>query len=109
MRLSPLEPATYVWQNNTALAHFCAGRYSDAVLWAEAALRDQADFTFALRILSASHAMAGRPLQAQTAMAKLRQADPQLRMSNLGDVVSPLRPEHLARYIEGLRLAGLPE
>jgi hypothetical protein len=47
MRLSPLEPATYVWQSVTALAHFCAGRYSDAVLWAEAALRDQADFTFA--------------------------------------------------------------
>jgi hypothetical protein len=30
-------------------------------------------------------------------------------MSNLGEVISPLRPEHLARYIEGLRLAGLPE
>jgi tetratricopeptide (TPR) repeat protein len=109
LRLSPLEPATYLWQSTTALAHFCAGRYSDAVLWAEVALRDQADFTFALRILSASHALAGRPMPAQRAMAKLLQADPQLRMGNLGNVISPLQPEHLARYIEGLRLAGLPE
>jgi hypothetical protein len=42
-------------------------------------------------------------------MLKLRKADPQLRMSNLGNVISPLRPEHLAKYVEGLRLAGLPE
>jgi hypothetical protein len=42
-------------------------------------------------------------------MAQLRLVDPQLRVANLGDVISPLRPEHRARYIEGLRRAGLPE
>jgi TolB-like protein/class 3 adenylate cyclase len=109
MRLSPLDPAMYVWQTDIALAHYCAARYSEAASVAEDALRDQPAYAYALRVASASHAMAGRPEKAQRAMARLRQADPQLRISNLGDVISPLRPEHLARYIEGLRLAGLPE
>lgn len=33
MRLSPLDPRLFVWQFNTALAHLCAGRYDDAVIW----------------------------------------------------------------------------
>jgi TolB-like protein/class 3 adenylate cyclase len=109
MRLSPLDPSTYIWQTDIALAHFCAGRYSEAVSAAEDALRDQPAYAYALRVASASYAMAGRPEDAKIAIARLRQADPQLRISNLGNVISPLQPEHLARYIEGLRLAGLPE
>ena len=35
--------------------------------------------------------------------------DPALRVSNLPDVIPLRRPEDLARYIEGLRKAGLPE
>jgi hypothetical protein len=42
-------------------------------------------------------------------MARLRQLDPQLRLSNLGDVIMPLRAEDHAKYIHGLRVAGLPE
>ena len=109
MRLSPLDPSTYIWQTDIALAHFCAGKYSDAVSVAKEALRDHPAYAFALRVMSASYALAGDPKEARKAMERLRQADPQLRICNLGDVVSPLRPEHLARYIEGLQLAGLPE
>jgi hypothetical protein len=42
-------------------------------------------------------------------MARLRQLDPTLRISNLKDVLGPYRPEDLAKLAEGLRLAGLPE
>lgn len=111
MRLSPLDTATYLWQTRIGLAHFCAGRYDKAVFFAENALRDQPTYGFALRVAAAGHALAGRSEQSQRAMARLRQSAPQLRVSNLGDVISPseLLPEHRARYIEGLRLAGLPE
>lgn len=47
--------------------------------------------------------------QDEADMARLRQLDPQLRLSNLGDVISPLRPDDRAKYVEGLRKAGLPE
>ena len=109
MRLSPFDRGALLWQTEMGLIHFCAGRYADASLWGERALRIQPDSAFALRVLSASKAMAGYPEEAQNAMAQLRRADPQLRLSNIGDVISPLRPEHRDRYIEGLRRAGLPE
>jgi tetratricopeptide (TPR) repeat protein len=107
MRLSPLD--TYAWRGDIALTYFCAGRYGEAISWAEGALRDHPDDAYVLRILSASYAMEGRHEDAQGAMAKLRNTDPQLRLSNLGNVISPLQPEHRARYVEALRLAGMPE
>jgi hypothetical protein len=41
-------------------------------------------------------------------MQLVREADPKLRISNVQDR-SPLRPDGLARLVEGLRKAGLPE
>jgi tetratricopeptide (TPR) repeat protein len=109
MRLSPFDRGALLWQAEMGLIHFCAGRYTDAALWAERALRIQPDYAFGLRVLSASKAMEGHTEQAQKAMAQLRRVDPQLRLSNIDNVISPLQPEHRARYIEGLRAAGLPE
>src|SRR5258706_131209 len=63
----------------------------------------------AASVAAPSHALAGRLEQAQKAMARLRQIDPALRISNLRDVLTLLRPEDMARYVEGLRKAGLPE
>jgi hypothetical protein len=42
-------------------------------------------------------------------MARLRELDPALRLSNLKNIVPLRKPEHLARLAEGLRKAGLPE
>jgi tetratricopeptide (TPR) repeat protein len=111
LRLSPLDSTRYAWQTDLALAHFFAGRYSEAVQFAEDALRDQPGYAYAFRVLAATHAASGRLSDAQRAMARLREADPQLRMSNIADVIAPFEflPEHRARYIEGLRVAGLPE
>jgi len=48
--------------------------------------------------------------QAHKAMARLRQLNPKLRVSNLKDVLDPYQhPEDLAQYTDGLRRAGLPE
>jgi len=110
LRLSPLDPRLFVWQCYTGLAHFCAGRYDEAVTWAERSLRDKPNFATALRVLAASHALAGRLAEGQKAIARLRQSDPELRVSTLGDVMSPFRrPEDRDKSVEGLRLAGLPE
>lgn len=87
----------------------CAGRYAEAASVAEAALRDQPNYAYPLRVAAASYAMAGRLAEAQKAMARLLEIDPRLRLSNLGEVISPTRPEHRAIYIESLRKAGLPE
>jgi TolB-like protein len=110
MRLSPLDPRLFVWQHYTALAHLCASRYDDAALWAERAMRGQPNFASAIRIAAASYALAGRPAEAQKLVGRLRQLDPQLCLSNLGDVMPPFRrPEDRTKYVEGLRIAGLPD
>jgi TolB-like protein/class 3 adenylate cyclase/Tfp pilus assembly protein PilF len=110
MRLSPLDPRTFAWQHYTSLAHLCAGRYDDAAVWAERAVRSQPNFASAMRSAAASHALAGRAVEAEKAMAQLRQFYPQLRLSKLADVIPPFRrSEHRDRLVEGLRKAGLPE
>jgi TolB-like protein len=110
MRLSPLDPLMRGMQVGTAHAHLFAGRYDEACLWAGMTLREAPDFHTALRIGAASNALAGRAEEANKAVARLRQLDPALRVSNLRDALGPYRrPEDLARYEEGLRKAGLPE
>jgi predicted Zn-dependent protease len=110
MRVSPLDSAMYAMQTATAHAHFFAGRYDDASSWAAKALHERQDFVAAWHIAAASNALAGRAEEAKKACSRLRQLDPSLRISNLGDVLGPYRrPEDRVRYEEGLRRAGLPE
>jgi hypothetical protein len=54
-------------------------------------------------------ALAGKPVEAEKAMARLRQIDPELRLSNLKDLFPIRRSEDFDRWAEGLRKAGLPE
>ena len=91
MRLSPLGPRVIGMRVGTAHAHFFLGRYDEAASWAAMALQDNPDFQSGLRIDAASNAMAGRPEQAHKAVARLRQLNPALRVSNLKDVLGPYR------------------
>ena len=110
MRLSPVDPRISGMQTGTAYAHFHLCRFDEAVTWAAMALQEKPDFQPGLRVAAASNAMAGRPEQAHKAMARLRQLNPALRLSNLRNLLSPYRrAEDLLRYEEGLRKAGLPE
>jgi adenylate cyclase len=110
MRLSPFDPRICWWEMAAALAHTCADRYGEAVSWAEKALKDQPHLNGALRMAAVGHAFAGQKAEAQRMMARLRQADPGLRVSNLDDVMPPFRrQEDRLRIVEGLRKAGLPE
>ncbi|UFW53479.1 MULTISPECIES: adenylate/guanylate cyclase domain-containing protein [Bradyrhizobium] len=110
IRLSPLDPWLMGMRAGTAYAHFFLDRYDEAASWAAMALQCSPDYRPGLRIAAASNAMAGRPEQANKAMARLRDLSPTLRLSNLKDVLGPYRrAEDVARYEEGLRQAGLPE
>ena len=90
MRLSPLDPLLVLTRSGTASAHFFLGRYDEAASWAAMALQDNPDFQPGLRIAAASNAMVGRPEQAHEAIARLRQVNPALRVSNLKNLVGPI-------------------
>jgi TolB-like protein len=109
MRLNPLDPNMSGMRSGTAHAHFFLGRYAEAASWAGMALQYNSDFQPGLRISAASNAMGGQLEQAHTAVARLRQLNPELRVSNLKDMIGPYRVEDLSRFEDGLRRAGLPE
>jgi tetratricopeptide (TPR) repeat protein len=109
IRLSPLDPLSFRAFGGIAFAHLLAGRYDDAVSWAEKALRERHHYLPAVRELAAAHALAGRPREAQKAMALLREIDPAVRVRHVKDWVPLRRAGDLATLEEGLRKAGLPE
>jgi tetratricopeptide (TPR) repeat protein len=109
MRLSPFDPLSSQPRAATATAHLLAGRYEQAWSWAEESLQQQPSYTTGLRVLAASYALGGRVEEAQGAIARLRQFDPTIRVSGLQDRIPLRRPEDVAKFAEGLRLAGLPE
>ena len=109
MRLNPLDPRMFEMQIGAAHGHFFAGRHEEASSWAAKALLEQPDLHATLRISAASNAFAGKLSQARNAIERLRRVDPMLRVSNLQNVLGPYRPDDLAKYEEGLRMAGLPE
>ena len=108
-RLSPLDAEMYRMQAGMALAHLFAGRFDAASSWAEKAFRHLPSFLMMVSVMAASHALAGRPGEAQRAMNHLRQLDPALRVSDLADWLPFHRPEDLTTLADGLRRAGLPE
>jgi hypothetical protein len=59
--------------------------------------------------MAATNALSGRLEEAHKAIARGRALDPAMRISNLKDRVGPFQPDDYARYVEALRLAGLPE
>ena len=109
MRLSPLDPELYRMLAGLAAAHLFAGRFDAASSWAEKAFRELPSFLMVVSVIAASHALAGRPDEAQRAMKHLRELDPTLRVSNLADWLPIRRPEDLATFADGLRKAGLPD
>jgi TolB-like protein len=109
MRLSPLDPLTFLMQYSTALAHFHAGRYDDAGSWAEKAKRANANFLPAIRLAAASYALAGNFAKAGELMGHLREAEPSLTVSGLDELNPFRRPKDFAKWVDGLQEAGLPK
>ncbi len=109
IRISPLDPLLHSVRSAIAFAHVFAGRFTEAVSYAEKALADNPNTHQALRATALSCAWAGRTEQARKAISRLLEIDPTLRVSKLLNITPLQRPQDIARYQEGMRKAGLPE
>jgi TolB-like protein len=109
MRLSPLDPELFQMQTGTAMAHMFARRFDMASSWAEKASSELPNILRVSAFSAASHALAGRIVEARQALQHVRRLDPTLRIANVEAWVVLRRPEDLATFVEGLRKAGLPE
>ena len=108
-RMSPVDPLLVRMNSGIAFAYVLAGRYDEAASHAEQALNDDPNSHQGLRMAAISNALAGRIERARKAVARLRQIDPALRVSNLRNLTPLRRPEDVARVAEGMQKAGLPE
>jgi tetratricopeptide (TPR) repeat protein len=110
MRLSPLDPLAYYAYVGMGFAHLFAGHYDEAASWARKASHEQPNLATAWRFAAMAYALSDRVGEAREAMARMRETDPDLRLSNLARVAAAFRrSEDLVRWTEGLRKAGLPE
>jgi TolB-like protein len=109
LRLGTLDPHTIGMQAGTAFAHFLAGRYREASSWAAKAMWEQANYRTTLFIAAASNALCGHLDEAHKAIAHLRHLDPTLRVGTIRDWAQFRQQEHLQRFEEALRKAGLPD
>lgn len=110
LRLSPLDPLIFRGAHaGLAYAHFFAGRTDEALANVEKSLRERPNWLTAVRIGAACHAEAGRLDHARRLMARMRELDPALRISNLQGLPPLRRAEDVAKWADALRKAGLPE
>ncbi|MFO1061291.1 MAG: BTAD domain-containing putative transcriptional regulator [Dongiaceae bacterium] len=107
MRLSPNDSQIFSMQTAMAAAHFFAGRYAESFSWAQRARGENPDFLLATATAAASGALAGELEEAASALQRLRQGEPALRLSNLREFYPIRKNEDLARWAEGMRRAGL--
>jgi hypothetical protein len=94
-------------QNGTAVAHFVAGRYAEALSWAKSAIREKPAYFLPECVAAAGAALSGQLVEAQEAVASLQQLEPTLRISSLRDL--PGLGRDFTKFAEGMRKAGLPE
>jgi adenylate cyclase len=96
------------WRDHvTALAHYVAGRYGDAVRWARVSAMQHHGLAANARVLAASLAVLGQLDEAQRAATQVLSIDPGFRIATWRE--RSLLPGELREvFAQRLRLAGLP-
>jgi TolB-like protein len=108
--LSPYEPHRWAFHAYGAFAHLLARKHEQAAIWALHATRvpNCHYWGFAHRVAALGHL--NRSKELRTAIAELRQLKPGFTASFARRRLFYVRsPKHLDLYVQGLRLAGLPE
>jgi tetratricopeptide (TPR) repeat protein len=96
------------WRDHvTALAHYIAGRYADAVRWARVSATQHHGLAANARVLAASLAVLGQLDEAYRAGAQVLMIDPTFRIGTWR-ARSLLPGDHRDDFAQRLRLAGLP-
>jgi len=108
IHLSPHHPDRFVCWLALAWAHLAAGRYEEALLWADAALRENAGAP-ALRLKVSLCGHLGRRDEAKVSLRRLREVHSERSVAAVKQVFGKGKSaEVVAHLTDGLRKAGLP-
>jgi Flp pilus assembly protein TadD len=106
-RLSPRDVTEAPILYNYGLCQFLAGRYSESIAYVRRAVELRPDYFAALTALAAAAGLAGEDDTASHALAEAKRVQPSLSVDWIERCHPLVRPEDRARFIEGLRKAGL--
>ena len=105
-----LAPRDYIQGGNMSVigtCHFVGGRYVEAAEFQRKAVQLRPNFTTAWRSLTAMAGLIGDKEQAESALAEILKIQPTLTLEWVEKYHPLVRAEDRAKYIEGLRKAGL--
>jgi TolB-like protein len=109
IRLSPRDPRSFVFFQAVAFANLAVGRYEAGLPWAEEALRENAGLP-AIRLKLSLCGHLGHADGASDCRLKLSKAGiPPTVPSVMRGIAKGVAPEIVARIVEGLRKADLPD
>jgi tetratricopeptide (TPR) repeat protein len=106
IQMSPHDPQNAIFNTAIAVAHYLAGRYSEAVVFGRKALQQRTQFTSGHRIYVASLAQAGQIDEAREALTRLKEVFPEMTIAWIEQYV-PYTAGTMAKFLEGMRKAGL--
>jgi TolB-like protein len=108
-RLSPFDRHAFGYAVNIAVAHLVARRFEQAIEWADRALHDQPRTVSGMRTKVVALAHLGRLDAARTELSRVLAIHPKLTIAGFREYAHFMAPEVLELFVDGLRLAGLPE
>jgi TolB-like protein/Flp pilus assembly protein TadD len=107
--LNPRHPRAWFMSAGMAITYIAQARFGDTLPWAEKATVQNRRSAVALRALAVVYAQLGYTAKAKEVGRELLGIDPTLSLSKLRVALPWLEPHMLDTYIEGLRIAGVPE
>jgi adenylate cyclase len=109
IRLSPFDPAMFAFHSAMTMANHALGRYEEGLRWAEESLRANIGIPGLRQKLSLCGHL-GRHDEAKECLRQLREIHPDTTIGGISrSLPRGYAPELVARFIEGLRKAGVPE
>ncbi|WOH63139.1 adenylate/guanylate cyclase domain-containing protein [Bradyrhizobium sp. BWA-3-5] len=108
IRLSPLDPWITAALHGICMGHFLRGRYEDAAVAAQRAIRSKPGFSVSHMFLAAALAKLGRMEDAKVAADRVMQLQPNFSSTGQCSAIGCV-PMLAGPLIEAMRASGLPE
>jgi adenylate cyclase len=109
VRLSPFDSMLYLVHAGIGEAHNVEKRHAEAVEWIERAMRENPSFVSSRRSLAASYARLNQFEKAGAVARQILEANPAFTVSKWRELGPGAHGPGQEYFLEGLRLAGLPE
>jgi adenylate cyclase len=106
IRMSPHDPQNSIFNVGIAIAHYFSRRYDEAIASCRKAFQQRSGLARGSRIYIASLAQAGHTDDARAALERVKESHPDLSIAWIEENV-PYTSEPMAKFVEGMRKAGL--